>query len=60
MVGGLVALDDVDVTDIFWTADDVEVDDDDANQLNKLLSFLLTPVAACWCPEADDTTDGDS
>lgn len=64
MVGGLavVALDDVDVTDIFCAADDVDVVVDDENQLNKFPSFFPPPpppVACCW-PDVDDTIDGES
>lgn len=59
-VSGLevAVLDEFEVADMFWGADEAEVvvDDEAPNQLNRWLSFL----AAGWLPEAGDSCEDDA
>lgn len=49
-----MALDEFEVTDKLFAADDAEVEVDEANHPNRFDSFLVAPV------EVDDTIEGDS
>lgn len=55
-IGG-VALDEVEVAEMFWGAEDADVDVDDANHPNRWLSFLPPPPPVA---DDEDTSDGDS